>query len=148
MDPKYKLRGIEPEDYYKDYILLLSELSLVEDVYFMEFKPIIEGMKNDDYHIWVIEDTSTEKIIASGTLHVEQKIIRGLAKVGHIEDVVVKREYRGQGLGKYLVKHLIDMAKFYECYKVVLDCDIGLVHFYEKCGLEKRDIQMSKYFQK
>jgi glucosamine-phosphate N-acetyltransferase len=50
-------------------------------------------------YVTVIEDTRRARIVASGTLVVEYKFLRGCSHAGHIEDVVVDSEQRGTGLG-------------------------------------------------
>ena len=40
-------------------------------------------------------DDNPFKIIASGTVIIEPKIIRNGMSCGHIEDIIVKKEYRG-----------------------------------------------------
>ena len=54
----------------------------------------------------MIEDTLNQKVIASGTVFVEEKLIRNYGKVGHIEDIVVSSKYRGYGLGKKMIELL------------------------------------------
>ncbi|GFG35092.1 hypothetical protein Cfor_05024, partial [Coptotermes formosanus] len=51
------------------------------------------------YFVTVIEDTSTNQIVGSATLVVEQKFIHECAR-GRVEDVVVSSNYRGKQLGK------------------------------------------------
>lgn len=52
------------------------------------------------YYTFVVEDTNTKDIVASCTLAVEKKFIRGCSCRGRIEDVVVDEAYRGRQLGK------------------------------------------------
>lgn len=52
------------------------------------------------YYVVVVEDTNTGRAVASTTLAVEKKFIRGCASRGRIEDVVVDENYRGRQLGK------------------------------------------------
>jgi hypothetical protein len=40
----------------------------------------------------------------------------------------------------------VNEAKKEKCYKIILDCDENLENFYKKSGLEKKGIQMAKYF--
>jgi glucosamine-phosphate N-acetyltransferase len=68
-----------------------------------------------------------------------------MGKVAHIEDVVVDKEYRSHGLGKLLIQDGIKIANREKCYKIILDCEEKNVGFYEKCGFEKKGIQMAKY---
>ena len=52
------------------------------------------------YFTFIVEDTNTKDIVASCTLAVEKKFIRGCTSRGRIEDVVVDTAYRGKQLGK------------------------------------------------
>jgi len=101
---------------------------------------------NPDYKIRVIEDAETGRLIASATLLVERKFIHECGKVGHIEDVVVDSAYRGQNLGVLIIKELLHLGEESGCYKVILDCADANVGFYEKCGLERKGVEMAKYF--
>ena len=51
-----------------------------------------------------------------------------------LEDVEVEEEYRQQGVGRALVQHIVKLAVEFGCYKVVLQCSIHNIPFYEKCG--------------
>lgn len=62
--------------------------------------------------------------------------------IGLIEDVVVDSEYRGRGLGRQMVRHLIRKAEEAGCYKTVLSCKTELAPFYDSCGMEKEGEQM------
>ena len=57
-----------------------------------------------------------------------------MGSVGHIEDIVIDMEYRGLGLAKMLMTKLIDCAKDYGCYKIILDASDNVKGFYEKLG--------------
>jgi glucosamine-phosphate N-acetyltransferase len=84
------------------------------------------------------------KIIGTGTILYETKIIHGGKKVGHIEDVVVDSTYRGKGIASEIIKLLIEDSKK-ECYKVILDCNYDTIQFYEKNGLTHKSAQMTYY---
>jgi glucosamine-phosphate N-acetyltransferase len=88
----------------------------------------------------------TEHIIATGSVFIEKKFIRGGSKVGHIEDVAVSKTARGLHLGQRIVKHLVDHAKAAGCYKVILACAPEVREFYEKCGFEEKNMHMAVYF--
>ena len=85
-------------------------------------------------------------IIASGTIIIEPKIIRGGKPVGHIEDIVISSSYRGKGLGQDILELLIQEGREKNCYKIILDCLENLEAFYSKSGFEKKGVQMSLYF--
>jgi len=87
------------------------------------------------------------KIIASGTIIIEPKIIHNGLNCGHIEDIVVHNNYRGKGLCGQILNMLNTIAQKQKCYKVILDCDEHLLNVYKKCGFNtQNNIQMSMYF--
>jgi glucosamine-phosphate N-acetyltransferase len=86
------------------------------------------------------------KIVASGTIIIEPKIIRGGKNVGHIEDIVVSEEYRGNGISKNILKMLKTIARENDCYKIILDCIEEVKKVYNSSGFEEKGIQMSIYF--
>ena len=73
---------------------------------------------------------------------VEQKFIHNGGKVGHIEDVVTRKEYSGKGVGSSLVQKCIETAKEEKCYKIILDCSLDNIAFYEKAGFRKHEVSM------
>lgn len=127
---------------------LLSQLtvtgSVTDDEFDQRFKEITSY--GDDHLICVIEEESSGKIAATGSVMIEKKFLRNCGKVGHVEDVVVDTEFRGKRLGKRVVEFLTDHCRGMGCYKVILDCGVEKKEFYEKCGLVNKGIQMSKYF--
>jgi len=76
------------------------------------------------------------KIVGSITLLIETKFIHNGGKVGHIEDVVVDKEYQGKGIGGKIVMYLLRYAKDQGCYKTILDCADDVKPFYEKLGFK------------
>jgi len=57
----------------------------------------------------------------------------------YLEDLYVKPEYRGKGIGKALLKKLIEVAKERNCGRVewvVLDWNKPAIDFYKKLGAE------------
>ena len=82
------------------------------------------------------------KIIATGTIIVEPKLIHGGKSVGHIEDIVVDKDHRKEGIATNIVNKLLDLS---DCYKVILDCKDDLVDFYKLAGFKKYGNQMAKY---
>eukprot|EP00877_Chromochloris_zofingiensis_P002095 jgi/Chrzof1/11887/Cz06g13180.t1 len=104
----------------------------------------IRQLEASDYD----KDPQTGRVVGAATVVIENKFVHACNKVGHIEDVVVDASARGHNLGKRLITHLMDIAKQRGCYKVILDCKDANVGFYEKCGLERRGVEMGKYFYK
>jgi glucosamine-phosphate N-acetyltransferase len=83
------------------------------------------------------------EIVGTATLNLLQKIDR---VAGLIEDVVVDENYKKQGIGSALIKELIKHAKSNNCYKVMLNCKVDNIGFYEKLNFESNEIQMVKRF--
>lgn len=81
-------------------------------------------------------------VVGTLTLLIEQKFIHNGGKVGHVEDVAVRRDFQRRGVGQALVRHATDEAFEAGCYKVILNCRDDRVPFYEKLGYRRHDIGM------
>ncbi|KAF8970753.1 Glucosamine-phosphate N-acetyltransferase-like protein [Entomortierella lignicola] len=124
--------------------------------------------RNDEYFTIVIEDMNVPatlagsatsstpnlvtpgrgKIVAAGTVFVERKFIHELGLVGHIEDIAVSSDQQGKKLGLRIIETLKALGKQAGCYKVILDCSEKNVPFYEKCGFERKGVEMGWYVNK
>ena len=82
----------------------------------------------------VVEDLSRGALVASGTLVMEHKFIRGAATRGRLEELVVDSEYRNLHLGSYLLELLTVLCRELGAYKMTLDCKTELEGFYGKYG--------------
>lgn len=78
-------------------------------------------------------------VLGYASIHYLKKITR---KSGIIEDVVVKENQRGKGIGKLLVKNLIEKAKKNNCDKIILSSSEKNLKFYEKLGFQKNEFEM------
>ena len=78
-------------------------------------------------------------VIGYASIHYIKKINR---KSGIIEDVVVKENQRGKGIGKLLVKNLIEKAKKNDCDKIILSSSEKNLKFYQKLGFQKNEFEM------
>ena len=76
------------------------------------------------------------EIIGTTTLLVEPKFIHQGGFVGHIEDVVVNKEFQGQKIGEKIIKYVLKLAENHSCYKTILDCSDDVKQFYEKIGFK------------
>ena len=128
-----------------EYLTLLNSLTTVysndQELQNMvsNFRKTISELPSNT-HIYVI--MNDKQVIGSGTLLIEQKIIHNYGKVGHIEDIVIDNNMRGQGLGKKIINYLISKAKIYNCYKIILGCDDSKVDFYKKCKPDNSKIKV------
>ena len=140
-------RQLDCNDYNSNYIEILSQLSFVNKKFITQdqWNQFISQL-NNNHQIYVLIDPSSNNIIASGTLLIENKIIHNMGKVAHIEDIVADNNFRGKGYGKMMIEYLIDKAKEHQVYKIILNCSDENIKFYEKCGFELKSNQMAKYF--
>jgi glucosamine-phosphate N-acetyltransferase len=88
-----------------------------------------------------------EIVVGTTTLLVEPKFIFNGGRVGHIEDVSIRKGYENMGLGRILVSHATQVAKEMGCLKIVLDCSEETMPFYEKLGYSYQDNCMKKFLQ-
>ncbi|KAG2379317.1 hypothetical protein C9374_007456 [Naegleria lovaniensis] len=138
----YQPRPIEPSDYDKGYLALLSQLTTVGDISRESFQKRLSQLDPNTYRIVVIEDPNSHRIVAAATVFVEKKFVHECGSVGHIEDVVVDSNVRGQHLGVKVIEACKQFAQQQGCYKTILDCSEKNVKFYEKCGFVRKEIQM------
>ena len=140
-------RQLNNNDYDSNYFQVLSQLSVVDNksITLDQWNQFISQL-NNNHQIYVLVDSSTNNIIASGTLLIENKIIHNMGKVAHIEDIVTDNKFRGKGYGKMMIEYLIEKAKEHQVYKIILNCSDENIKFYEKCGFELKSNQMAKYF--
>ena len=138
---KIEIREIEEDDIEKGFLETLDFLRNASGLDKNKTKEILKKIKqNPDHIIHVAIDD--KKIVGSTTLFIEQKFIHDGGLVGHIEDVVVRKDYEGQGIGMKLVISLLDVAKQKKCYKTILNCEDNLRPFYEKIGFKKTTNEM------
>ncbi|KIO32617.1 hypothetical protein M407DRAFT_241324 [Tulasnella calospora MUT 4182] len=97
------------------------------------------------YLTLVILSKSDDKIVATGSVVMERKFIRGLSLVGHIEDISVDKAVQGKRLGIRVVTALTEISEGLGAYKTILDCSEDNSPFYVKCGYKLKGLEMSKY---
>jgi glucosamine-phosphate N-acetyltransferase len=134
----------------REYMYLLSGLTLTTELTPDKF--LIQVKKISEYGSIVIAYSNDLfagiiKILGTGTLIVEPKLIHGGKSVGHIEDVVVHPDYRKQGISGKIMEHLKRLAIQWNCYKIILDCAPSLKPVYEKSGFRQKSIQMAYYIE-
>ena len=134
-------RRLEKCDYDKNYLELLKQLTTVGNISREKYETAFDKMEAE---VWVVEFEG--KIIASVSLLLEQKMIHECGIVGHLEDVVVDKDYRKYGLGKFIIERIIKIARERGCYKLIGDCKSDILGFYQKNGFESKCVQISIYF--
>ena len=135
------IRKIIESDLENGFLESLDNLKQASNLEHNSAKSILEGILENENHIVHVAELDG-KIVGSTTLLIEQKFIHEGGFVGHIEDVVVKKEFEGQGIGMKLVLSLLDVANEKKCYKTILNCEDTLIPFYEKIGFKQKSNEM------
>jgi len=130
------IREIEENDLEKGFLESLDFLRKASDIDKNKAKEILKKIKQNQNHIIHVA-VDDNKIVGSTTLLIEQKFIHNGGLVGHIEDVVVRKDYEGKGIGIKLVTSMLERAKEKNCYKTILDCKDNVKQFYERIGFKR-----------
>jgi len=116
--------------------LLLEQLSIGGKIV-LNKKQVLLGVRGSKQLI--VRESRSETIIGIGTLCVTPTL---KALKGHIEDIVVDQNYRGQGIGRRILETLIAKAKEMGVKDLELTSNplrIEANELYKKLGFELRD---------
>ena len=141
--PEIKIREIEEGDLENGFLETLDFLRNTSGLDKNNAKEILKKIKQNPNHV-IFVAIDDKKIIGSTTLLIEQKFIHDGGLVGHIEDVVVRKDYERKGIGIKLVTSMLERAKEKNCYKTILDCKDDVKQFYERIGF-KRESNCMRY---
>ena len=130
------IRELKEADLWNGFLESLDSLKQASNIEESKAKKIFEKINANPDHIIAVAE-SDGKIVGATTLIVESKFIHDGGLVGHIEDVVVNKEYQGQKIGEKIMNYLIEIAKNRGCYKTILDCTDDVKPFYEKLGFKQ-----------
>lgn len=140
----FKIRQLEESDLKQSSFLdTLSNLSTVKNLSASQAKEIFKRASGPGTYFLVAvceEGEHQGEIVATVKLIVEPKFSHGGKSAGHIEDVVTRSGFEGQGLSKALLQEAIKIARTNNCYKIILDCKKELIPFYAKSGFKEHDI--------
>ena len=129
------VRELQKDDLFNGFLTSLDSLRQASDIEKNTAEKIFEKINNNPDHIIAVAEKD-QKVVGSATLFLETKFIHNGGVVGHIEDVVVDKNFQGQKIGEKIIKYLLDVAKNQGCYKTILDCTDEVKPFYEKLGFK------------
>ncbi len=129
------IRELKKDDLWNGFLATLDSLRQTSGINKDKAEKIFENINSNPNHIIAIAELDG-KIVASTTLLIEPKVIHEGGLVGHIEDVVVDKNFQGQKIGVKIMKYLLEIAKNRGCYKTILDCTDEVKPFYEKLGFK------------
>ena len=129
------IRELKNEDLENGFLTTLDSLRQTSNIEKNIADKIFDKIENNPDHIIAVA-LKEGKVVGAATLLLESKFIHNGGIVGHIEDVVVDRNYQGQKIGEKIIKYLLEFAKTKGCYKTILDCVDDVKPFYEKLGFK------------
>ena len=135
------IRELKEDDIQKGFLKTLDTLRQTSSVTQEKALEIFKEIKINPKHIIIIAELNGE-IIGTTTLLVEPKFIHQGGKVGHIEDVVVRKEFQGRKIGQKIIKFVLQIAKNQGCYKTILDCSDDVKSFYEEIGFKQHSNEL------
>ncbi len=127
------IKELQKEDLWNGFLTTLDSLRLTSNIEKNTAEKIYDKIEDNPNHIIVVA-LIDEKVVGTATLLLEFKFIHNGGIVGHIEDVVVDKNYQGQKIGEKIIRYLLEVAKTKGCYKTILDCVDDVKPFYEKLG--------------
>lgn len=141
MKNKISLRFADEKDIPVIYNLikdLAKYEKLLEDVMATE-EILRENLFGEKRYAEVIIAEFNEKPVGQALFFHNFSTFKGKPGI-YLEDLYVKPEYRGKGIGKELLKKLIETAKERNCARVewmVLDWNTSAIDFYKKLGAKE-----------
>lgn len=138
----FVVKELEEKDLENGFLETLNHLRSVGNLDDNRAKEIFRKIKSNVDNKIFIAVNEDGKIVGSTALIIEQKFIHEGGLVGHIEDVVTHKDFRGMGIGATLVQKALDVAKETGCYKAILNCSEENFPFYQKLGFRKHGIEM------
>jgi glucosamine-phosphate N-acetyltransferase len=136
-----KIRELQEKDLFNGFLESLDSLRKASDLDPKKAKSIFKKIKSRSDHIIYVA-VQDSRIIGSATIFIEPKFIHDGGSVGHIEDVVVRKDHQGEGIGQKLIEALLEYAEKNGCYKTVLDCTDEVMPFYKKLGFKHHSNSM------
>jgi len=135
------IRKIELADLSNGFLESLDSLRKASELDPKKAQEIFTDIKSKSNHVIYVAVLDS-LIVGSATIFLEQKFIHNGGKVGHIEDVVVRKDYQRKRIGEKLVNALLEYAKKNGCYKTILSASDDVVPFYEKLGFNLHSNEM------
>jgi len=131
-----KIRKLQKKDIANGFLHSLDSLRKASDLSLKKAQAVFDKISSDPNEVIYVA-VMNSKVVGAASIIIEQKFIHGGGKAGHIEDVVVSKEFQGKGIGQKVVRALLEYAQKQGCYKTILDCSDDLIPFYEKLGFKK-----------
>ena len=135
------IRELEKEDFKKGFLQTMDTLRESSNISEDKALEIFRNIQLNQKHIIIVAEING-RIVGATTLLIEPKFIHQGGIVGHIEDVVVDKEFQGQKIGEKIIKYVLKLAENHSCYKTILDCSDDVKQFYEKIGFKQHSNEL------
>jgi glucosamine-phosphate N-acetyltransferase len=143
---RLQLSDISPDSGFFD---ALQELDTNRQIDFDKAKDLFaELTKDSNHYIFVAEmDSGFAPIIGTATLRVEKQFLHNCSQYGVIDNVCVRKQFKGMSIGSQIISYICDFAKNDGCYKLILNCRDSVIPFYNKNGFSKVGNEMRRNLQ-
>jgi len=130
----YKLRNATEQD-FPEIIGMIKELALFEKAPERMTNSVEQMQKEKDLFQCIIAEDASGTVIGMALYFFAYYTWVG--KSLYLDDLYVKEDFRGQGVGKLLLKEIMNTAVRENCKRVrwqVLDWNINAIELYKKAG--------------
>lgn len=139
-----RIRKLELKDLEQAYNLLneLYENKIQYDIFIKKYAECLND--NNFYGIIAEENDKIQGVLISRLMN---RLVKS-KDILFIDDLIVHKDYRSNGIGKLLVQNAIDYAKAKDCETVELTCYIAhenACRFYENNGFKKQHYKFKQY---
>jgi glucosamine-phosphate N-acetyltransferase len=139
---RYTVREIRARDLNHGFLDALRNLSEVGELTQPQLVRILARVKKNPFHRIFVAVSEDGAVLGTSTLLIEPKFSHSGGLAGHIEDVSVRGDMTGKGVGRALVEATVAYARRKGCYKCILSCKDDNVKFYEKFGFRVHEREM------
>ena len=133
-----QIRKLEQRDIQNGFLDCLNEFRESKDLtveHAIELFQELELNPVQMVYVAVID----EQVVGCSTILLEQKFIHNGGKIAHLEDLVVRKKYQGQGIAEEIIKTLLSIAEKKGCYKTLSDCTDKILPFWQKIGFKNHE---------
>ena len=104
------IRELQKEDLWNGFLTTLDSLRMASDIDKNAAELVFDKINSNPDHIIAVAEYEG-KVVGATTLLIEPKFIHQGGLVGHIEDVVVDKNYQGKKIGEKVMKYLLGIAQ-------------------------------------
>lgn len=135
---KFQIRELEERDIQNGFLDCLNEFRESKELTVERGIQLFKDLKLNT-HQMVYVSVVDEQVVGCATIIFEQKFIHNGGKVAHLEDLVVRKKYRGNGIAEDIIRTLLDIAEKEGCYKTLSDCTNKILPFWQKIGFKNHE---------